>query len=122
MASFNSIIHQEDDGLYTPEIGNWGLEKYRMIGAYMNIFTSSMSNNKTWKNLIYVDLFAGAGFAKLKKTNQIVRSSALISLSIPKKFDKYIFCEENTKAFKALEDRISKFQGLDIASVMLIIN
>ncbi len=107
MSSFNPIIQENDDGLFTPKIGPWGFDKYRMIGTYMNIFTSSMKTK--WKNLVYIDLFSGAGLAKLKSTGKIVRSSALISLSIPNKFDHYIFCEENLNAFSALETRLQPF-------------
>lgn len=115
MSSFNPIIQEKDDGLFIPKIGPWGFDKYRMIGTYMNIFTSSMKNK--WKNLIYIDLFSGAGLAKLKSTGKIVRSSALISLSIPNKFDHYIFCEENPKAYNALQARIQPFMQInDISS------
>lgn len=114
MGTYNPIIEEKDDGNYIPKIGSWGLDKYRMIGTFMSIFTNSMSNSSHWKKLIYIDLFSGAGFAKVKKSKKIVRSSALISLSLPQKFDKYIFCEEDPKAFNALKNRVSQFSDLEV--------
>ncbi len=101
---FNPIIPVEDDGLFIPEVGTWGDDKYKLLGGYCEIFTSGMKN--LWDNLIYIDLFAGAGYAKIKGTNKIRMSSALIALSVSHKFSKYIFCEEDEKCVTALKTRI----------------
>jgi three-Cys-motif partner protein len=103
---FNPIIPVEDDGLYIPEVGSWADEKYKLVGGYCEIFTSGMKN--LWDNLIYIDLFAGAGYAKIKNSNKIRMSSALIALSVNHKFDKYIFCEQDDKCFEALKMRVDK--------------
>jgi hypothetical protein len=42
MAKFTPIIPVEDDGLYIPEVGAWGDEKYKLLGGYSEIFTSGM--------------------------------------------------------------------------------
>lgn len=107
MAKFNPIIPVEDDGLYIPEIGAWGDEKYKLLGGYCEIFTSGMKN--LWDSLVYIDLFAGAGFAKIKGTEKIRMSSALIALSVNHKFSKYIFCEEDKKCLEALKARVNKY-------------
>ena len=96
---FDPIIPVEDDGLFIPEVGNWGDEKYKLLGGYSDIFTSGMKN--FWDNLVYIDLFAGAGYAKIKGINKIRMSSALIALSVNHKFNKYILCEEDEKCFDA---------------------
>jgi three-Cys-motif partner protein len=88
---FNPIIPLEDDGLFIPEVGAWADEKYKLLGGYSEIFTTGMKN--LWDNLVYIDLFAGAGYAKIRGTNKIRMSSALIALSVSHKFDKYILCE-----------------------------
>ena len=90
--NFNPIIPVDDDGLYIPEVGNWSDEKYKLVGGYCEIFTSGMKN--LWDSLVYIDLFAGAGYARIKGTNKIRMSSALIALSVNHKFSKYIFCEK----------------------------
>jgi three-Cys-motif partner protein len=101
---FNPIIPVENDDLFLPEVGSWSDEKYKLVGGYCQIFTLGMKN--LWDKLVYIDLFAGAGYSKIKGTAKIRMSSALIALSISHKFDKYIFCEENEKCMKALRERV----------------
>ena len=105
--TFNPIISVEDDGLYIPEVGAWGDEKYKLLGGYSDIFTTGMKN--LWDSLVYIDLFSGAGFARIKGTSKIRMSSALIALSAKHKFDKYILCEEDDKCLNALKTRVSKY-------------
>ncbi len=106
MIKFNTLIEVKDDGLCIPEVRQWSEEKYRLIGAYGNIFTTSMRNK--WNNLVYLDLFAGAGYSKIKETGKIYRSSPLIALSLPYKFTHYIFCEENPKKIDSLRKRVAR--------------
>lgn len=103
---FNPIISVNDDGLIIPEVGIWGETKYKLVGGYCEIFTTGMKNK--WGSLVYIDLFAGAGYAKIKGSNRIIKSSALIALSISRKFDQYIFCEENEERMDALKNRVAK--------------
>lgn len=103
---FNPIMEVSDDNLYIPEVRQWSEEKYRLLGAYCDIFTSSMKNK--WKQLVYIDLFAGAGYSKIKESGKIVKSSALIALSLPNTFSHYIFCEQDPKRFLALKARIER--------------
>ena len=104
--NFDPIIYVEDDGLATPEVGTWALEKYQLLGGYCDIFTKGMRSR--WDNLIYIDLFAGAGFSKIRETDKIVKSSPLIALSLPVKFDKYIFCEKDTVLHDSLAKRVER--------------
>ena len=115
--NFNPIIPVEDDGLIIPEVGPWGETKYKLVGGYCQIFTTGMKNK--WDKLVYIDLFSGAGYAKIKGTNRIVKSSALISLSVSHKFDKYIFCEENEEKLSALKVRVEReFPDADVDYVL----
>lgn len=102
---FNPIIYTDTDNLYASEIGEWALEKYKLLGHYANIFTSSMKYK--W-NLVYLDLFAGSGYAQIEENKKIVYSSSLISLSLPNKFHNYIFCEKDTQRFDALSFRVTR--------------
>jgi three-Cys-motif partner protein len=106
MRKFDPIIPVTDDGMFIPEVGSWADEKYKLLGGYSEIFTTGMKN--LWDSLVYIDLFAGAGYAKIRNSNKIRMSSALIVLSVHNKFDKYIFCEENEKCLNALKDRVKK--------------
>jgi three-Cys-motif partner protein len=111
--NFDPIIPAEDDGFVIPEVGIWSQEKYQLLGGYCDIFTKGM--RAKWKNLVYLDLFAGAGYAKIRENSNIVKSSSMISLSIPVKFDKYIFCEEDNRLFLALAERIKReFSNMDV--------
>jgi three-Cys-motif partner protein len=111
------IINVEDDGLIIPEVGAWGEKKYKLVGGYCDIFTTGMRYK--WGKLVYIDLFSGSGYARIKDTNKIVKSSALISLSIPNKFDKYIFCEADEDKLNALKSRVEReFPNIDVEYVL----
>jgi three-Cys-motif partner protein len=96
----------EDDGLITPEVGEWGEDKYRLVGLYAEMFTKSMKGK--WGSLVYLDLFAGAGRARLKESKRIVAASPLIALNVTNQFNKYIFCELETDKIEALKARVKR--------------
>ncbi len=105
-SKFNPLITIEDDGLISPEVGAWSDNKYKLIGKYADIFNSGMKN--VIPNRVYIDLFAGAGYAKVKDTRRIVFTSALIALSLPNPFTKYIFSEFEEEKIEALKFRVKK--------------
>lgn len=71
-----------------------------------------------WGQMVYIDLFAGAGHARIIETGRTYLSSALIAMSIPVKFSKYILCEEDPERFKALKSRVDKdFSHLNVALI-----
>jgi three-Cys-motif partner protein len=112
MPKFDPIMFVEDDKLETPSIGIWGLQKYKLMGMYCNIFTTGMKN--AWEQLVYIDLFAAAGYARVRDDGKILKTSSLIAASTPDKFTKYIICEENKDYISALESRFKKeFPQLD---------
>src|ERR1044071_4890492 len=96
----------EDDGLLTPEINSWGEEKYRLVSTYASIFATSMK--RKWQCRVYVDLFAGAGRSRIKRTKRIVPASPMLALNVPDRFDKYIFCEIDPFKNEALKKRVSR--------------
>ena len=113
MEKFNANIEVKPDSLFTPEVRSWSLEKYRLVGSYCNIFTSGMKGK--WNQLVYIDLFAGAGYAKIIETGKTCLSSALIAMSIPVPFTKYILCEADEMRFKALKNRVHRdFSHLNV--------
>lgn len=61
----------EDDGLSTPDISEWGEEKYRLVGYYATLFANSMKGK--WGSRVYIDLFSG-GF-RCKQQRQSARMS-----------------------------------------------
>jgi three-Cys-motif partner protein len=103
---YEPISEVTDDGLEIPEVGQWGLDKYHLVGHYANLFTTTMKSK--WENLIYIDLFSSSGYAKIETSGKIVKSSAMIALSLPNKFSKYIFCDEDEVLINALKNRVSR--------------
>ena len=93
----------QDDGLCMPEVGDWSVKKYRLIATYSQIFSTAMK--KKWECRVYIDLFAGAGLAKIKDGNRIVVASPLLALQVPDRFDKYIFCDKEEEKLSALRQR-----------------
>lgn len=113
MEKFTPQIEVLDDGLFIPEVRTWSLEKYKLVGSYCDIFTTGMRN--IWNQLVYIDLFAGAGFARVKETGKVYKNSALLAMSIPNPFTKYILCEIDDKRFAALSERVNRdFSHLNI--------
>ncbi|HEX8673090.1 MAG TPA: three-Cys-motif partner protein TcmP [Longimicrobium sp.] len=94
-----------DDGLHTPEVGEWGVEKYLRVWMYDEMFSTSMKGK--WKRT-YVDLFAGAGHALLKDSGRTVLSSAMLALHVPHRFDRYVFCEADRTPMAALRERVGR--------------
>ena len=116
MVRFNPHIIVEPDGLFTPEVRSWSLEKYKLVGGYCDIFTSGMKDK--WNQLVYIDLFAGAGYATILESGKTYFSSALIAMSIPHPFTKYILCEGDPERFEALRERVGKkFNHLDVTLI-----
>lgn len=106
MEKFNSQIETKPDALFTPTVREWSLEKYKLVGSYCDIFTNGMKYK--WNQLVYVDLFAGAGYAKIKENNKTYLNSALLAMSIPTPFSKYILCEQDEERFEALSTRVKR--------------
>jgi three-Cys-motif partner protein len=97
----------QDDGLFLPEaVGPWAEMKYSLMGGYAYLFNNAIKNK--FINRVYIDLFAGAGYAPIKGRNKIVKSSALISLSLPEPFTHYIFCEMDPNRMLALKERVKR--------------
>lgn len=113
MEKFNPQIEVTEDGLYTPIVREWSLEKYKLVGSYCDIFTTGMRFK--WNQLVYIDLFSGAGYAKIKENGRIYKNSALVAMSIPNPFTKYILCEQDEERFAALEQRVERdFSHLNV--------
>ncbi len=101
-----------DDGLHTPAVGPWSEQKYRLISNYAQMFATSMK--KKWSR-VYIDLFAGAGRARIRETERIVSTSTLLALAVRDPFDRYIFCDIDSTCVAALRDRVERdYPGRDV--------
>ncbi len=94
------------DGFFTPPVGAWSEEKYRVVWYYDRLFSTGMKNK--WPSRVYIDLFAGAGYAQIRNTDRIVKSSALLAMDVKDPFVKYVFCDKKKECVRALEERVSR--------------
>lgn len=99
----------EDDGLHTPEVGDWAERKYRLISYYARMFSTSMKLK--WDCRAYIDLFAGAGRGRVRETTRVLPTSALLALSVPDPFDRYVFCDLDPACTDALQRRVDREYG-----------
>lgn len=106
----------DDDGLITPDVGDWAEEKYRLVSTYAGLFASAMKGK--WDARVYIDLFAGAGRSRIENTKRILPASPLLALSISFPFDKYIFCEKEDGNRNALVDRVKRdYSAADVSFI-----
>lgn len=98
--------YSSDDGLETPDVGIWALDKYSILRYYNHMFGTGMK--KKWDMRVYIDLFAGPGKVRIRDNGRIVLGSPLIALDIEDQYDAYIFCEEKQVNLDALIDRVGK--------------
>ena len=95
-----------DDGLLYAPVGSWGVQKYKLVSMYNELFATGMKAK--WQTRVYIDLFAGPGKARIKGTDRMVCGSPLLALSLPDRYDKYIFCESDRDNADALQRRVSR--------------
>jgi three-Cys-motif partner protein len=107
MAVPTNDLRIDDDGLICPEIGRWAETKYRLVSLYDNLFSTGMKDK--WDCRVYIDLYSGAGFGRIKDTDICLKGSPILALQVPFKFDKYLFCEEDKEKIAALRVRASRF-------------
>lgn len=71
---------------------------------YFHLFTTGMKNK--WPDLHYIDLFAGAGVAKLRDTGELVFTSALLAAQTDFPFRKLHLCDADPENCSALDYRL----------------
>jgi three-Cys-motif partner protein len=98
-----------DDHLETEDIGPWGEAKYRLVHTYAEMFAQAMRGK--WDSLVYVDLFAGSGRAKIRESGKIIPASPFLALRIIDGFNKFIFCDKDPAKIRALEARVRLSHG-----------
>ena len=100
-------IVAEDDGLPCPEVGAWAEDKYTLVGLYDRLFSTAMK--KKWPTRVYIDLYSGPGFVRVRGTGRMLMCSPLLALGVPDPFDKYIFCESDPELLAALQSRVRRY-------------
>jgi three-Cys-motif partner protein len=100
------FVLAQDDGLITNSIGPWAEDKYRYMGMYAEMFSTGMKNK--WPRRLYLDLFSGPGYSRVRDTGRVVLGSPMIALSLPDPFDEYVFSDEDPGALDALRTRVAR--------------
>jgi three-Cys-motif partner protein len=100
-------IIPEVDGLPIPDVGPWAEDKYTLVGLYDRLFSTGMKNK--WPTRVYIDLYSGPGFVRVRGTGRMLTGSPLLALGAPDPFDKYIFCESDPELLGALQSRVSRY-------------
>ena len=100
------FVPVQDDGLVTNPIGSWAEDKYRYVGMYAEMFATGMKNK--WPRRLYLDLFSGPGYSRVRDTGRVVLGSPMIALSLPDPFDAYVFSDESPEALDALRTRVAR--------------
>lgn len=113
MRRYNPIIPAPQDSYPVNDVGGWSKEKYTITANCLEMFTKAMKSK--W-HLVYVDLFSGSGFSKVKGQEYSIYNTAMIAMDLPVKFDKYIICDFNESYIEAFKYRQHKLQPeLDVS-------
>jgi three-Cys-motif partner protein len=95
-----------EDGLIYPDVGGWAEDKHRLVSLYATLFSSGMKEK--WDERVYTELYAGAGYARIRGTSRLIVGSPLRALILKDPFNSYIFCEEEPEKLKALRIRTER--------------
>jgi three-Cys-motif partner protein len=85
----------------------WFKVKVQVIKEYLQAFTAQMVGKVD--EIVFIDLFAGSGFYSTGFQKQLIPMPALYALGCDPPFTKFIFCEPNDEAAKALKVRVNKY-------------
>jgi three-Cys-motif partner protein len=98
------------------EVGGWTEDKHRLISLYSTMFSSAMKYK--WSKRLYIELYAGAGYSRIRGSSRLIVGSPLLALKVKHPFDKYVFCEEDPEKIDALKFRVGRLApAADVAYV-----
>ena len=86
--------------------GKWTEEKLKMLGKYLDAYTTALKNKPF--RLIYIDAFAGAGYVPLKSgdVSKFIERSPAIALDIKdRQFDELLFNDLSKDVYAQLKER-----------------
>jgi three-Cys-motif partner protein len=106
-------------GIADGTVGPWAREKLDALGAYLDFYTKVLKNQQGWcKSTTFVDAFAGAGTARVRRrtaepsseaglfaeveavtgdseAEEYIRGSPRVALDVANPFSRYVFIERN---------------------------
>lgn len=103
-ARYDNPIEVQPDGLPYNDVGLWTEEKHRLVAYYAAQFSGGMKEK--FQKRVYIELYAGAGYSRIRDTDRVIPGSPINALSLKDPFDKYIFCEADAEKRAALQVRV----------------
>ena len=64
------------------------------------------AHEEKFQKRVYIELYAGAGYSRIRDTDRIITGSPINALSLKDPFDKYVFCEADAEKREALQVRV----------------
>ena len=104
--SESPVVPVSDDDLICPEVGSWAERKHALVSLYAKLFATGMKNK--WGKRTYIELYAGAGYSRIRGKGTLIAGSPLRALGLDDPFDKYIFCEKDAICLAALKKRVER--------------
>lgn len=90
----------------------------KLIFLHYSLSIYALIISKYYKNMFYIDLFAGSGLNKMKNSRDTIIGSPLIALlNHRERFTHFFFCEKDPMLFDALKLRL---EALSIKNVEII--
>jgi hypothetical protein len=66
------------DTLFCPEVGKQAEEKHGLVSFYAKLFSTGMKDK--WDERVYIELYAGAGYSKIRDTSRTIAGSPIQAL------------------------------------------
>ncbi len=111
-ANGNCTLPAPDDGLPVQCVGTWSREKHDILRRYL-----SASGGPRRRYLppapggaAFIDIFAGPGRARSRKTGGLEDGSPLLALKQPVGFTRLVLCEIDVENIEALRRRVAGAQ------------
>lgn len=105
-SEFYPLIAPKKDGLLALESDPWILSPIKTLGNYLEVYSYLLS--PSYNQLIYIEMNAGTGMVGITNSEERIYDTALLALSSPIEFNRYIFWEPNETYAQALRVRISR--------------
>ncbi len=104
MASRDSDLVRSEDGQWDRLVGPWSKDKYHFLRRYLQAFTTSM--HQKWR-IHYLDLFAGPGRCRIRKSDEVVDGSPLIAARARYQFYRLHLCDLDQRCTDSLRARLA---------------
>jgi three-Cys-motif partner protein len=97
-------LNGEADSLSMRLSGSWARKKLDYLERYIDAFVVSM-HDKPWRSMHYIDLFAGPGKCRDRRSGEIYLGSPLIALKATYPFTRYFFVDLDPDNIAVLHER-----------------